>query len=58
MYKKVLLVCAVAAAAAYGQEFELKWDTGTYGFGLWYDKGLGTWYANDFDASGRDSGYD
>lgn len=54
MYKKVLLVCAVAAAAAYGQEFELKWDTGTYGFQLSYDKGLDTWYANDFNTSSYD----
>jgi hypothetical protein len=54
MYKKVLLVCAVAAAAAYGQEFELKWDTGTYCYQLCYDKGPDTWYANYFDTAGYD----
>ncbi len=58
MRKKALLVCAVAVAAAYGQEFELKWDNGNYAFGLCYEKGFDVWYANDFDASGRDSGYD
>jgi hypothetical protein len=54
MYKKVLLVCFVLAAAAYGGEFELKWDTGTYGFQLGYAKGFDTWWANDFDASAYD----
>lgn len=54
MYKKVLLVCAVAAAAAYGQEFELKWDTGTFGFQLSYAKGFDTWCANDFEVSAFD----
>ena len=54
MYKKVLLICAVAAAAAYGAEFELKWDTGTFGFQLGYAKGLDTWCANDFEVSAFD----
>lgn len=54
MYKKVLLVCVVAAAASYGQESELKWDTGTFGFQLAYAEGRDTWFANDFDVPGYD----
>jgi hypothetical protein len=54
MYKKVLLVCAVTVAAAYGAEFELKWDTGTLGFQLGYAKGLDTWCANDFEIAPYD----
>jgi len=59
MYRTIMLVCVVAAAAAgYGSEFEVKWDTGTFGFQIAYSKGLDTWYANDFDVSERWSGPD
>jgi hypothetical protein len=54
MYKKVLLACAVAAGLAHGETVEMKWDSGTFGYRVYHDKGLGTWYANDFDASDYD----
>ncbi len=58
MRKKALLVCAVAVAAAYGQEFELKRDTGTFAYTFTYPRGYDAWFANDFDLSERSSGYD
>ena len=54
MYKKVLLVCFVAAAASYGEKYELKWDTGTFGYAFTYPCGYDAWFANDF----HDRGYD
>jgi hypothetical protein len=60
MYKTVVLACVVAAAgAAFGYEYELKWDSGRCGLQVNYTRGLDTWFANDFDTSGMlDPGYD
>ncbi len=60
MFKTVVLVCVVvAAAAAFGYEHELRWDNGRFGLQMNYPHGAGTWFANDFDTSELlDAGYD
>lgn len=46
------MVCATTAVlAAYGTEYELKWDNGEWQLSIAAQKGKDVWWGNDFDVS-------
>ncbi len=51
MYRWLFIICLAIVTAGFGNERELKWDTGNYKKAIWQEVGHDFWFGNDFDLS-------